>query len=254
MRRKLASFAVAALGAVSLSSFPAQAQEAPVVLVTEGIGRVCSSADLATAAERAKWGNLKPGTPAGTKHAWCRYPSTAGYDAPNSNMGQAAWPQWWVPGYQDGSKFQGLFAPGIGPGANGPYSLEILRNTTDPPRNVCVDSLEGDGCGTRLVGYLTPAPINQFGAHAGSSHGEGSFTFSTKSGATTNSGTLGWNNSAATILPLEGAVTAGTGAGSAIIGFSSSRGVTGDATQGNAGVQLPTIGFQVEGIIVQYAA
>jgi hypothetical protein len=248
MRRSIiGAAAVAVTGLVGI--IPAQAQEAPVnVIITEGIGRVCGAADLRTAAERTAYGNNKPNVTG--KQAWCTYPG-AGYDAP-VNPGQTTHPNWWVSGRADGSKFQGLFAPGVGPGANGPYSLEILQQTTTPPSNVCIDSIEGPGCGTRLVGRLTPAPTNGFGAHAGSSQGVGVFTFSSATGAVQNSGRLGWENSAATILPLSGAVTAGDGAGNSIIGFSSSRGVTGDANAGNAGVTAPTTGFQTEGIIVQY--
>lgn len=248
MRRSIIGIASAAItGLVGI--IPAQAQTAPVsVLVTEGVGWVCRKAEL-TQAEADKYGNKKPG--ATVNSAWCLYPSTPGYDAP-VNPGTVSHPGWWEAGYKNGSKFQGLFAPGVGPGANGPYSLEILRGKTDPPSNMCVDSNEGPGCGIRLVGRLTPAPHNNFGAHAGSSRGTGTFTFTSASGRIANTGVLGWDNSLATILPLTGRVTSGTGAGNSIIGFSSSRGLSGNADAGNAGVSAATLGFQTEGITVQY--
>lgn len=250
MRRIALGVAATAITAFT-GVLPAQAQDNPVnVIVTEGVGLVCGAANAKmTQAEKNLYGNLAPGDTA--KSAWCLYPSTAGYDAP-VNPGQTSHPQWWAAGYKNGSKFQGLFAPGIGPGANGPYVLAIAKQVTNPPANMCVDTIEGPGCGTRLVGRLTPAPINGFGAHAGSSHGDGVFTFTSATGLVENSGELGWNNSLATILPLEGAVTAGDGAPASIIGFSSSRGVTGDSNAGNAGVTAPTTGFQTEGFIVQY--
>lgn len=265
MRRMFASFAVASVGAAVLGALPASAQEAPVVIVTEGVGRVCGSAQL-TQAEANLYGTQKPGTTADNKEAWCRYDGSEKADAP-VNVVKAIydttdtagvtpdpvrnWKRWWQPGYGDGSKFQGLFLPGVGPGAVGPYSLTIVGGL-NPPGNACVDSIEGPGCSTRLVGKLTKAPTNGFGAHAGSSQGTGTFTFSSATGQQVNRGVLGWNNSAATVLPLEGEVTAGDGAGSQIVGFSSSRGVTGDSSAGNAGVQEPTTGFQTEGMIVVY--
>ncbi len=250
MRRTIVGIAGAVIAALA-AAVPAQAQtDAVTVLVTEGVGQVCGTADLRTLAERNAYGNLKPG--AEGKQAWCIYPGTAAYEF-DVNPGQTTHPQWWVGGRADGSKFQGLFAPGIGPGANGPYSLEILAGTTSAPKNVCIDSIEGPGCGVRLVGKLTPSVRNGFGAHAGSSHGEGVFNYESNSGDVTNSGTLGWEDSLATILPLSGEVTSGAGDGNQIVGYSSSRGVTGDAAAGNAGVSAPTTGFQTEGFIVQYA-
>lgn len=249
MRRKLAIVATLALGAGLTGIAPAQAQAVPTtVIVTEGIGMVCNAAKL-TVAQKAKYGN--DGNPLSTgKDAWCLYPSTPGYDAP-VNPGQTSHPQWWETGYKNGSKFQGLFFPGVGPGANGPYSL-IITGAPNPPSNVCVDSVEGPGCTTKLAGRLTPAPTNGFGAHAGSSKGVGEFTFTSATGTYTSAGSLGWENSAATILPLTGTVTSGTDKGNTLIGFTSSRGVTGDSSAGNAGVQLPTTGFQVEGMIISY--
>lgn len=252
MRRTLIGVAGAAITLVA-GIVPAGAQEQlPVnVIVTEGVGRVCEAAAPLSLAERDAYGTQKPGTSTDHKESWCRYPGTAGYNFA-VNPGQTTHSQWWVPGHEDGSKFQGLFLPGIGPGATGPYLLEIIPGTTQPPGNLCVDSIEGPGCGTRLVGKLTPGPTAGHGAHAGGSQGTGKFSFQSASGAYTNSGTLGWDQSAATILPLTGTVDSGDGAGADITGFSSSRGVTGDGTQGNAGVTLATIGFQVEGMLVIY--
>lgn len=249
MRRKLATVATLALGAGLFGIAPAQAQAIETtVIVTEGIGKVCGAAVL-TPAQATKYGNDKPGGGM-VNEAWCLYPSTAGYDAP-VNPGQVSHPQWWETGYKNGSKFQGLFAPGVGPGANGAYSL-IITGAPNPPSNVCVDSVEGPGCTAKLAGRLTPGPTSGFGAHAGSSQGTGEFTFSSASGTYVSSGSLGWENSAATILPLSGKVTSGSDVGNSLIGFTSSRGVTGDSSAGNAGVQLPTNGFQVEGMIVSY--
>lgn len=249
MRRSIIGVAAAAITSL-VGVLPAQAQVLPInVIVTEGVGKVCGAAQFKNQTEANLYGNKRPG--ATLNSAWCTYPGTAGYDAP-VNPGQTSHPQWWETGYKNGSKFQGLFAPGIGPGANGPYTLEILSGTTNPPANMCVDTIEGPGCGTRLVGRLTPAPINRMGAHAGSSHGEGTFTFTSATGTVVNSGQLGWDNSLATILPLNGKVLAGDGAPADIIGFSSSRGVQGDPNAGNAGVSAPTTGFQTEGFIVQY--
>lgn len=289
MRQKLAIIALLGLTASAMSIAPAGAQTAPVVLITEGIGKVCASADLrtndiGTAKEKDLFGEYKPddyeSNGSGgwklklnaTKDAWCNYPGV-GYDfrpggplansagctdaAPDPcNPGKSTHPQWW--GAATGSEKarnkwapegNGLFLPGIGPGAVGPYSLN-MTGSQSVPTDVCVDSIEGPSCKTRTVGHLKAAKYNGFGAHAGSSEGVGIFRFSTASGATSNRGDLGWANSAATILPLCGHVTHGnTGVGSQITGFTSSRGA---GNEGNAGVQLPTTGFQVEGIIVQY--
>lgn len=280
MRRKLASIALIGLTAGLLNGAPAGAQTAPVVLITEGIGNVCSAATGLSATEKASFGEYKPNDwepksgggwklkAGATKDAWCNYPG-AGYDfapagaacanaAPDPcNPGKTTHPQWW--GVATGSATaenkwtpagQGLFLPGIGPGAVGPYDLDI-KGAQTVPTDVCVDTLEGPGCKTRTVGHLKRARHNGFGAHAGSSEGVGVFTFATSSGAVNNRGTLGWVNSAATILPLCGKVTAGNaGVGSAVTGFTSSRGA---GNAGNAGIQQPTTGFQVEGMIVQYS-
>jgi hypothetical protein len=248
MRRKLAITAALAMGAGIIGIAPAQAQVVPVtVIVTEGVGLVCGAASL-TPAQATKYGNSKPG--ATGKHAWCIYPGTPGYDLA-VNPGQTTHPQWWETGYKNGSKFQGLFLPGVGPGANGPYSLTIT-GAPNPPANVCVDSVEGPGCTAKLAGRLTPGPIAGHGAYAGGSQGTGEFTFTSATGQYNSAGNLGWNQSAATILPLQGSVTSGSDAGASIVGFTSSRGVTGDSSAGNAGVQLPTTGFQVEGMLVAY--
>lgn len=257
MRRKLATLAALAMGAGLLGTGSAQAQTVPVtVIVTEGIGNVCAAVKGLSALEISKYGNRKT-TTSSTKYAWCIYPG-AGYDLA-VNPGQTTHSQWWVPAKSTEvgkwSAPQGLYAPGIGPGADGPYELTIEAGTPSPPKNVCVDSVEGPGCETRIVGRLRPGPISGHGAHAGSSTGSGDFTFSSANGKYESTGTLGWQQSAATILPLQGQATykiAGdpTPRSSTLVGFTSSRGAGGDT--GNAGATAPTTGFQVEGMIVAY--
>jgi len=314
MRRKLASIAIAGLAGSLLQTSPAGAQNPVDMIISEGIGLVCSKAQLrnpgiAGKNERAAWGeygpedyirtggtstttnplhfSLKtssdPGGPA-ARGAWCNYPGNnnpggrnpAGtgqtYDLPDPlNYGKTARPDWWnkpplgstlwaeniwwptqTPGNPN-SFAQGLFLPGLGPGARGPYSLDITAGTPNPPNNACVSTVGGSGCATRTVGRLTPAPHNGFGAHAGSSEGRGWFEFTSANLSCLNSGELGWFNSAATILPLQGKITAGCNSGRSIVGFTSSRGVSGQAaTYGDAGVSLPTNGFQTEAMLVNY--
>ncbi|MFP5224837.1 MAG: hypothetical protein ACLGH3_04680 [Actinomycetota bacterium] len=257
MRRKLAITAALAMSAGLFGTAPAQAQAVPAtVIVTEGVGNVCEAADLRTVQERNDYGNKQFTTDA-AKKAWCTYPGE-GHDLA-VNPGQSTHPQWWGPA--TGNRIgkwaptkQGLFAPGVGPGANGPYSLEIKQGGTTPPTNVCVDSIEGPGCGTRLAGRLKPGPIAGHGAHAGGSTGSGSFVFTSATGEYTSSGTLGWEQSAATILPLQGTATYKIKGDpktytSTLVGFTSSRGA---GNAGNAGVTDPTTGFQVEGMIVAF--
>jgi hypothetical protein len=146
---------------------------------------------------------------------------------------------------------QGLYWPGVGPGAVGPYRLSI-SGAPNPPESLCVSSQGGAGCSVTLAGTLT-AGSSGVGAHCGSSKGQGSIDFRSADNALRSIGTLGWEQSAATILPLRGVVNTTNGVAQnpkpTIIGFSSSRGLTG---AGNCGVNQATTGFQVEGMTVTF--
>lgn len=209
------------------------------VVIVEGVGKVCSNANPAD-------------------------PCTYDYSDPTW-VGKSVF-QHWANSSQTVAK-QGLYWPGVGPGAEGPYKLAINRTpgevspgTGPQGGNVCVSNVDGAGCGVTLAGQLT-AGASGVGAHCGSSKGKGSIDFTSASGSLHNIGTLGWEQSAATILPTTGQVTK-TGsftypanARPSIIGFSSSRGLGGS---GNCGTQRtedgggPTIGFNVEGMTVTY--
>lgn len=247
MRRMIATGIATMLALGLLGVMPAQAthcntsnattcQNPLVVIVFEGIGNVCSKANVVNTIAY------------GTK---CTYVSS-------DPVWDAAKPlsQWNQSGYTTGLKYQGLFWPGVGPGAIGPYRLNIGAGV-NPPANVCVDSLGGPGCKTDTEGKLTQGDVegNQtIGAYCGSSEGKGVFKYTASIGGV-DEGTLGWDQSAATILPVYGQVTKRNGVAfpaasrPTIRGFNSSRGIGGS---GNCGIGDPTTGFQVEGFIVTF--
>lgn len=219
------------------------------VIVVEGIGNVCSAAlTQLTAAEKLSYG---------TK---CTYRADDPSWAPVASRPGNPWNR---PGYTTGNAYQGLFWPGVGPGAIGPYAL-VIGSTTAPPGNACVSSVGLAGCSNRTVGKLTPG--NQsgtgqtgIGAHCGSSQGKGTVEFVAADRSLSTKGNLGWDQSAATILPFYGEIltaTRGTttvtypaGSRPSVRGFSSSRGFGG---AGNCGITDPTTGFQVEGMTVTF--
>lgn len=206
-----------------------------VVIVFEGVGNVCSKANVVNTIAY------------GTK---CTYVTSD----PIWDQAKAV-SNWNQTGYAAGTKYQGLFWPGVGPGAIGPYRLNI-GSTVSPPANVCVDSINGPGCRTDTEGKLTQGDVGgqqTVGAYCGSSEGKGVFKFTTA--GTIDEGPLGWDQSAATILPVYGSVSKHNGVSvptasrATVRGFTSSRGLGG---AGNCGVTDPTTGFQVEGFIVTF--
>lgn len=146
---------------------------------------------------------------------------------------------------------QGLYWPGVGPGANGPFSFTAGRDL-NVPTSLCVSTVGGEGCRFDSRGQLTPGVPSGLGAYCGSSKGAGTSTFTAADNTLVTVATFGWEQSAATILPLQGTVTSSTpggGVGATVTGFTSSRGVSGG---GNCGVTQATTQFQVEGMIVTF--
>lgn len=245
MRRLVAVLAVMTIATGLLGVVPASATHGctdpsckPVtVIVIEGIGNVCSKARVSNPSY-------------GTK---CTY-------APNDPtwVSKPASP-WNQSGFSNGSKFQGLFWPGLGPGAVGPYELNI-GEAVSPPANVCVSSIGGPGCKSLSEGILLPGVPTGVGAMCGSSHGDGTIKFTSADGTFYSEGTSSWDQSAATILPLHGTISKvidggvtttynASKPGPTLVGFTSSRGLGGS---GNCGITDPTTGFQVEGMVVTY--
>ncbi|HVL80306.1 MAG TPA: hypothetical protein VM840_01785 [Actinomycetota bacterium] len=157
---------------------------------------------------------------------------------------------------------QGLYWPGVGPAARyspveftaGPQSL--------PPGSLCVSTVTGPGCSIRS--FATPEEARAMthgvfrgrsgvGAYCGSSYGRLTSTFTAAphpvTGQTYPQVTFDytWEQSAATILPIVGRGNDG----STLIGFTSSRGVSGS---GDCGISAPTTAFQVEGFTVSFRA
>lgn len=260
MRKTIAVGIAAMLAMSAFTALPAQATHCNesnatscpnplVILVVEGIGNVCDKANVVNT------------TAYGSK---CTYlASDAVWD---KTKGPSQWNQ---PGYTSGLKYQGLFWPGVGPGAIGPYRLNV-GSTPNPPNNACVDSIGGPGCktdteGKLTVGYVDGTPAGQpktsiLGAYCGASQGKGVFKYTSAppaagGGKQIDEGVLGWDQSAATILPNYGTVLKHNGVALAagkrptIRGFNSSRGIGGS---GNCGVTTPTTGFQVEGFLITY--
>ena len=255
MRRLMATVAVASLFIGMLGLTPAGAThcdqgnitacpEPATVIVIEGVGNVCSKAVLSPA-EAAL------------------YTSKCVYNYSDPSWASKSVSPWNQSGGANGSKYQGLFWPGVGPGAIGPYSLRISPSAS-PPNNLCVSSVGGPGCQSESAGKLTPGNqsgtgLTGIGAHCGSSNGSGVVKFRSADGSLLTEGTSAWEQSAATILPLRGQILRGTRNGTPFVyptdkrptltGFTSSRGLGG---AGNCGITDPTTGFQVEGMVVTF--
>lgn len=259
MRKTIAVGITAMLAMSAFTALPAQATHCNesnatscpnplVILVVEGIGNVCNKANVVnTTAYGAK----------------CTYlASDAVWDRTKA---ASTWNQ---TGYTTGSAYQGLFWPGVGPGAIGPYRLNVGASA-NPPANACVDSIGGPGCKTDTEGKLTVGVVKDangnnlqsvLGAYCGASQGKGVFKYTSAPPAAggpvqIDEGNLGWDQSAATILPNYGTVLKHNGVAlpvgkrPTIRGFNSSRGIGGS---GNCGVTAPTTGFQVEGFLITF--
>lgn len=227
MRRVAATIAALTLVLGLASVMPAHADcstpECPVgISILEGIGYVC---DRATP---------DPDFPGVTEE--CSY----GTDD--------LWPSGEPP------QGQGLYWPSLGPPAVGPFSFKAGPGE-EPGQTLCVSSQGGSGCTFDSWGMLYEGSSG-YGAYCGSSLGEGRSIFTGADG-TVLVADFGWEQSAATILPLVGSVvsSSGTGApdnaakGANVIGFTSSRG-TGDG--GNCNISEVTTAFQVEGMVLTY--
>ena len=145
---------------------------------------------------------------------------------------------------------QGLTWPGVGPPRDGPFSFNAGPAAT-PPTSACVSSVGGPGCSFRSYGQLTLGPTG-LGAYCGASKGVGQSTFTSGDGSLVTKASFGWEQSAATILPLQGEVSDTNpegGEGATVTGFTSSRGT---ANGGNCGVTQITTAFNVEGMIVTF--
>ena len=238
MRRVIAGVASAALTIGLLGIQPAGATHCdgvdpacpnPIsVAILEGIGYVCNAADVTTNKV-----DIYEGLYDGTLQSECSY----GTDAFWSESPEE-WDQ------------QGLTWPGAGPPAVGPFSF-LAGPAVFPPESICVSSIGGPGCIFDSFGMLFPGSSG-FGAYCGSSEGMGFSTFSAADDSLITGATFGWDQSAATILPLVGEVVASTpegGEGATVVGFTSSRGTDGG---GNCNINQVTTGFNVEGMIVTF--
>jgi len=229
MRRVAATIATLTLVLGLASAVPAQADcstpNCPVgVSILEGIGFVCSAA-------------TPKAMPFPGDHTRCVY------------QDDALW------GGRGGPPLgQGLYWPGVGPPADGPFSF-VAGPTSSPPTSICVSSQGGAGCVFDSWGMLYEG-ASGFGAYCGSSEGRGKSIFTGADGTVLRSD-FGWSQSGATILPLVGKVTSSSGPGgpsnaakgASVIGFTSSRGTGGG---GNCGVTQVTTAFNVEGMVMTY--
>lgn len=217
------------------------------IIVYEGVGQVCDS--VAGKIEDPTVGSVKP--------ILKKYP---GYKCP-FHMDDPTWASKPVSPWNP-TPDQGLYWPGVGPGGDGPYVLDV-NALVDPPRQGCVSLVGGPGCqihfeGLLEYGHQTNDP--RTGAHCGSSHGGGMMRYTAADGSVKVIGTIGWDQSAATILPLFGQVDkmvdangrtipSPSGQKAQAVGTVSARGVGG---AGNCGITQATTGFQVEGFIAIY--
>ncbi len=235
MRRVIAGVASAALTIGLLGVQPAGATHCegadpecpnPIsVAILEGIGFVCNAANL-----EGKTLEDKAGVELQTE---CTYSNDA----------------FWTEDVEQWDE-QGLTWPGSGPPAVGPFSFLAGPGMT-PPESICVSSIGGPGCIFDSFGMLFPGSSG-FGAYCGSSEGIGFSTFTSSDGELTTGAVFGWDQSAATILPLTGEVVESTppgGEGATVVGFTSSRGTDGG---GNCNITQTTTGFNVEGMIVTF--
>ncbi|HEX9774859.1 MAG TPA: hypothetical protein VGB83_04685 [Actinomycetota bacterium] len=148
---------------------------------------------------------------------------------------------------------QGLYWPGAGPPATGPFSF-VTDHAAGAPNGLCVSSANGPGCEFKSFGLLSPGSSG-YGAYCGSSLGKGFSEFrSGLAGDPVVKANFGWDQSAATILPLEGEVRSPAAlSGGSVTGFVSSRGTNaGSESGGNCGITASTFKFQVEGMIITY--
>lgn len=201
------------------------------IIVIEGIGNVCSAAKLSDP-------SLK---------------KSCTYNKNDSSWVSKSVSQWNQAGFENGSKYQGLFWPGVGPGADGSYSLKITG--VNPPNAICVSNVGGAGCTSDSEGNLIVGDSG-LGAFCGSSSSKkGTVKFKAGDNSFNSEGTIGWDQSLATVLPLHGKiykirnVAVPTAKQPSLLGFVSARGLSGS---GNCGVTGPTTGFQVEGFTIVY--
>lgn len=145
---------------------------------------------------------------------------------------------------------QGLYWPGVGPRATYSPTFLAAGPGLDAPNSACVSSAGGPGCiviidtPDRSFGVFPSAA--GVGAYCGSSRGRVRINFSAADGSLNQVFIAEWQQSAATILPTVGSSTDGN---YTLVGFSSSRGLSGS---GNCGATQATTGFQVEGWSVSF--
>ncbi|HVE92726.1 MAG TPA: hypothetical protein VNE62_10595 [Actinomycetota bacterium] len=223
-RKLVAAAAVAALAAVTAS--PASAQnpdEVVAVSVLEGVGFVCNAAG-----------------------ANCTY-----------DLEDPLWNK--VTNAHCFSGCQGFFWPGLGP--------RILRSPVEfaagpdlkAPDSFCVSTLGGPGCSIHSYSPdgnygVFPSAVG-LGAYCGSSRGR--LRSDTRSAQSSVSGRVvrvsyeyTWEQSGATVLPIVGSgIDLDTGKRSTLVGFTSSRGLSG---AGDCGISQATTQFQVEGMTVSF--
>jgi hypothetical protein len=234
MRRRIVGLvATAAISVSMLGIQPASAThnctEAdcnPVtVAILEGIGYVCNAANINAEVKTHLTANgIAPGTA-------CSYHTDALYNGTTSGLPQ------------------GLTWPGRGAPAHGPFSFKAGPGAT-PPTSLCVSTISGSGCTFNSGGKLTEGVPSGLGAYCGSSKGTG-YSLFTATGLKTGA-TFGWQQSAATILPVQGTVDLSQppgGVGATVVGFTSSRGL---ANGGNCMITTITTAFNVEGMIVTF--
>src|SRR5688572_28809842 len=95
------------------------------IVITEGQGLVCNAV-----------GTLRNAS----------LPTSCTYNLSDPTWVSKAVSQWDPPA-------QGLYWPGVGPGARGSYKLAV-SSAVNPPENACVSSAGGSGCSAYIEGSL----------------------------------------------------------------------------------------------------
>jgi hypothetical protein len=221
------------------------------ISIIEGLGNVCSKADA----------NLTKLLSPPVLHPRCTYHADAFWTNSPKNDGtnsiadyNAVKADGYTPVHPD---LQGLYFPGFGPGAHGPFSFTAGPGTDPGGSGFCVSTVgtSPTGCQFSSMGILDSEPTlpnGGAGAYCGSSQGNGLSIFVSGDKHQTVYATFGWAQSAATILPLSGTVyktVPAGGEGAQVVGFTSSRGTGDDA---NCGVSKVTTVFNVEGAVITF--
>ncbi|MBI4729207.1 MAG: hypothetical protein HY775_06845 [Acidobacteria bacterium] len=209
-----------ALLAGTIGVLPAAAAEPPAILTfIEGTGWVCAKAGTG-----------------------CTYSSDSVWNATKA-VSQ------WKPPYMDG-----LYWPGVGPPAKGPWLMAI--GGINPGTETCATTYPASkgtasaDCDVYSTGDLNKGTVTSLGAYCGMSSGKGTITVTPDAGFITAS--FGWINSVGTNHIVQGTVSDSTDNlwnGKHLIGYMNTRGL---AAGGNCGITGATTGFLVESFSVTY--